>query len=63
MAIAGGSGDYYLESVDAWYAVAVNSRTKECIVLGGMTVRSSVRAQMKPCCLAWIFGDNLSTLS
>lgn len=31
---AGGSGDYYLKSTDRWYAVAVNSRTKECMVLG-----------------------------
>ena len=30
----GVSGDYYLKSTDRWYAVAVNSKTKECIVLG-----------------------------
>jgi hypothetical protein len=31
---AGGSGDHYLKSTDRWYAVAVNSRTEECIILG-----------------------------
>ena len=34
LAVLGGSGDYYLKSTRRWYAVAVNSRTKECIILG-----------------------------
>ena len=30
----GVSGDYYLESTDTWYAVAVDPDTNECFVLG-----------------------------
>jgi hypothetical protein len=30
----GVSGDYYLKSIDAWVAVAVNPDTQECIILG-----------------------------
>jgi hypothetical protein len=30
----GVSGDYYLKSTDRWYAVAVNSETGTCTILG-----------------------------
>jgi hypothetical protein len=46
----GVSGDYYLKSTDRWYAVAVNSETKECIVLGwycGEIKRRSIDAALQ----------------
>jgi hypothetical protein len=46
----GVSGDYYLKSTDRWYAVAVNSETGTCVILGwydGEIKRQSTDASLQ----------------